>query len=521
MYDLLIVEDEDIIRAGIKKIIQEMDLSIGTVFEASSGKEALELVSRQDVHMIVTDIKMDDGDGLELIRELPHARLRAKTIILSGYGQFAYAQQAISLGVSEYLLKPIKKKNLLEALSKLIAQLDAERPDPSVDNRLAERRESQRERMLREIVRGGHEASDIATLLASVQIPIGSRYHLAVTVHVGGGETDLSELIGRIEGRNSQAFSVTAACEPEPGHVLLLIGADDAAWLAGRQLHTALQSLFAESGLSGTRIATIGISDYSERIEQLQRLIKQSAYALDFRLLRPGIRHFYYKETVPLAPPSQAPNVFLQTARSSLHDGNRRALAEALDGWFRFVRQQADVTPSFVADTLYNLLVYSEFTGDKEQDWNSRTHSDLTRMYRGSADLDEFKALVKQRFADVLQGTIANRNVTYDSNAISFTIKYLEHHYDQDITLRSAADRIFMNPSYFSTLFKKKTGISFVHYVQKLRIEKSKALLQDPQYKIYEVATKIGFSDEKYFFKVFKNVTGITPNEYRDKREFA
>ncbi|QJD86815.1 response regulator [Cohnella herbarum] len=521
MYGLLIVEDEDIIRAGIKKIIQEMELSIGTVFEASSGKEALEIISRQDVHMIVTDIKMDDGDGLELIRALPHARLRAKTIILSGYGQFAYAQQAISLGVSDYLLKPIKKKNLHEALTKLISQLDSEQPNPSAANRPAERRESPGERMLREIARGSHTVSDIESLLSSARIPTGSRYRLAVTVHVGSNGSDVSELIERIDETNRQTYRVLAACESEPGHVLLLIGSDDAAWLAGRQLHSALQGLIAEADLSGSPIATIGISEYSDRTEDLQRLIKQSAYALDFRLLRPAVRHFYYKETVPHAPPSQAPNVFLQTVRSSLHDGNPRALAEALDGWFRFVRQQTDVTPSFVADTLYNLLVYSEFTGAKEQDWNSRTHSDLTRMYRGSVDLDEFKALVKQRFAEVLRATSTNRSVAYDSNAISFTIKYLEHHYDQDITLRSAADRIFMNPSYFSTLFKKKTGISFVHYVQKLRIEKSKALLQDPQYKIYEVATKIGFSDEKYFFKVFKNLTGITPNEYRDKREFA
>jgi len=110
-------------------------------------------------------------------------------------------------------------------------------------------------------------------------------------------------------------------------------------------------------------------------------------------------------------------------------------------------------------------------------------------------------------------------NGAFDSNAISFIVQYLECHYDKDITLRSAADQIFMNPSYFSSLFKKKTGINFVHYLQKLRIEKSKALLRDPKYKIYEVATKIGFADEKYFFKVFKNVTGITPNEYRDRRE--
>ncbi|OXS53506.1 hypothetical protein B1A99_29470 [Cohnella sp. CIP 111063] len=251
MYRLLIVEDEDIIRAGIKKIIHEMDLGFSSILEASSGRQALEIASAQEVHVLMTDIRMGDGDGLELISDLVQAGIRCKTIILSGYGQFSYAQQAISLGVGEYLLKPIKKKSLHDALTKLIEQLDSER----------------------------------------------------------------------------------------------------------------------------------------------------------------------------LSRPSQE---MTETRRSS-----------------------------------------------------------------------------------------------YDNHSITHIVEFLERHYDQDITLRSAAEQIFMNPSYFSSLFKKKTGVNFVRYLQKLRIEKSKKLLLDPKYKIYEIATKIGFSDEKYFFKVFKSVTGITPNEYRDNKERA
>lgn len=255
MYSMLIVEDEDIIRAGIRKIVEGMKLPIAPIAEASGGRQALQLAKEQRFDLLITDIRMEDGDGLDLLRNLARADLHSKAIILSGYGEFAYAQQAISLGVCEYLLKPIKRSKLQDTLTHLIAQLDKEQAELEV----------------------------------------------------------------------------------------------------GREV-------------------------------------------------RPG-----------------------------------------------------------------------------------------------SEDSEE-----------------AVRALPYDNNAITFITAYIDEHYAEDLTLRAAADQVFMNPSYFSSLFKKKTGINFIAYVQRVRIEKSKELLRNPQYKIYEVATKVGFADEKYFFKVFKNIAGVTPNEFRD-----
>lgn len=272
MYRLLIVEDEDIIRQGISKIIQDMSLPLTDILEARSGSEALALARSERVDMVISDIRMERGDGLTLIRQLREEGLCRHFIIISGYGEFAYAQQAISLGVSEYLLKPVKKRNLADALGKLLGLLEQE------------------------------------------------------------------------------------------------------------------------------------------------------------------------QEQVKMAVP---PNGLLAAA---------------------------DQAP---------------------------LHEDLNRVRPDLGPLPHAP----------------------ESNAISFILQYMDQHYNENITLKSAADRIYMNASYFSTLFRKKTGITFVHYLQKLRIERAKELLLDPQYKIYEVAVKVGFVDEKYFFKVFKNCEGVTPNEYRDNRQ--
>lgn len=280
MYRLLIVEDEDIIRQGISKIIQDMALPLTAILEARSGSEAMALARSERVDMVISDIRMERGDGLSLIRQLREEGLCRHFIIISGYGEFAYAQQAISLGVSEYLLKPVKKKNLADALGKLLGLLEQEQE----------------------------------------QAKIAATNHGLLTT--------------------------------------------------------------ADHGL-------VAVADHTQGLEGFNRIRQDLG-------------------TLPHAP---------------------------------------------------------------------------------------------------------------ESNAISFILQYMEHHYDQNITLKSAADRIYMNASYFSTLFRKKTGITFIHYLQKLRIERAKELLLDPQYKIYEVAVKVGFVDEKYFFKVFKNCEGVTPNEYRDNRQ--
>jgi two-component system response regulator YesN len=518
MYRLLIVEDEDIIRSGIKKIIQEMDLPIKDILEASSGEAGLEIAQRESIDLIITDIKMEQGDGLAFIRNLSQAKLHPRTIILSGYGEFAFAQQAISLGVSAYLLKPIKKKNLFEALTTLIEQLDAER-NTATNVKSEESAKDRQQRIVAQLIQGRHSPDDIQELLRETGLTFPHRYFIALSFFSGNPAAPPA---ARSSGQVHPSVSIYGSHRIDGGYTTLLLGTDDATISSNRVSHQTLLNLLLEQGFDVEQSSYLAVSDLNDRLELLPRIIEQSAYALDFRLLRPNVHYFIFKEVTSIdstASPSMTPNAFTQAIRSALQERNPRAWSDAIDGWFRFIREQRDITPGVIVDTFYNLLVFSEFTSDMEQDWNWRTHNDLIRIYRGSSTLDEFRERLKERFSQIHKRTAA-RNVPYDSNAISFIIKYLERHYNQDITLRSAAEQIFMNPSYFSTLFKKKTGINFIPYLQKLRIEKSKKLLLNPQYKIYEVATLIGFADEKYFFKVFKSLTGITPNEYRDKRDF-
>jgi two-component system response regulator YesN len=126
LYKLLIVDDEPVIITGIKKLINFDDLSISEVFEAASGKEALEIISKNSIDIILTDINMPDMDGLQLAKKLREYSKNIKIAIITGYDYFEYALSAIKTGVDDYLLKPVSKKDIYELLLKLVNQIKSE-----------------------------------------------------------------------------------------------------------------------------------------------------------------------------------------------------------------------------------------------------------------------------------------------------------------------------------------------------------------------------------------------------------
>jgi len=124
-YSILIVEDEDIIRQGLAKIIGRLDLPIGTITEAGDGPSAVRLFRERKPHIVLTDIRMPGMSGLDVIKEIRKHDSRARIVILSGYGEFEYARTAIRFGVTDYLLKPVKKSILREVLQRAIHAVGA------------------------------------------------------------------------------------------------------------------------------------------------------------------------------------------------------------------------------------------------------------------------------------------------------------------------------------------------------------------------------------------------------------
>ncbi|RXZ81345.1 response regulator [Paenibacillaceae bacterium] len=524
MYRLLIVEDEDIIRRGIRKIVHNMGLKIGDIAEAASGAEALAYARAHKPDIIVTDIRMENGDGLALLRSLQEEGIRTQAVILSGFGEFAYAQQAISLGVSEYLLKPIKKKNLYDTLVKLIERLDTIQAADAAGGRSRE----EQSRVIGEAARGRYPETEIETVLSSAGISFPYAYLAAVSLYVGqpakagggidGIRTSAAELADRLTSqcKDLQLYAIEGAQAGSDCYISLLVNASQ----PDKGLPAKLLALAQSAQSEQPRPAygptlRLGVSDWSERMELLPRLLSQSLAALDFRLLLPQ-RTVFSTPDLPVEVPSFAEdNLFTQAIRSALKESRPTALQGAVADWFRYASRQPGFTPAAINNTFHHLLVFAEFAVAGEQERSTRVYAELTQLYRSSAALEQFTGQLTQLLVQACKRRQTRPPV--DSHAISLIIQFLERHYDQPITLQSAASQLYMNASYFSSLFKKKTGINFNRYLKQLRIEKSKALLLDPQYKIYEVASRSGFTDEKYFFKVFKSVTGITPNEYRDR----
>ena len=137
----------------------------------------------------------------------------------------------------------------------------------------------------------------------------------------------------------------------------------------------------------------------------------------------------------------------------------------------------------------------------------------IWRMSTYKCLLEHVKGLLKK------QGAVFNRENSLDSSRLISEIKkYIQDNITSDLSLNSIASNFFLNKYYFSHLFKKETGMNFIDYVTSLRIEKAKEMLKDVSIKVYEVAEKIGYADQRYFSQLFKKYTGFTPRAYREKR---
>lgn len=342
--NILLVEDEPMIRRGLRVLLERIndipEFKQPTIHEASGAEEAMHILNQHHFDIVFTDIEMGDLNGLALIKQWHEKSSTTQWVIISGYDDFGYAQQAISYGVKEYLLKPVTKSKMTQTLQRLI----------------------------------------------------------------------------NIQHKKRNQF----------------VGADEMDAIV-RQLKQYIWSLESD---------------------KMERFIEQ---------------------------------------------------------WFRQVHQRELDAPYYVNMLSHILTMLIRHLNDK-----------------GSCTLDERLATINspnhsdanRKFVEVCHSLIASIKQKRKGNEIDpiqVAKEFILEHIDKDITLDMVANRLGLNPSYFSQLFKQETGETFVKYRTRIRINVAKELLLRQDIRIVDIPDKIGSNDHPHFTKTFKKYTGLTPSEYRSK----
>ncbi|MGN7357863.1 response regulator [Paenibacillus sp. SAF-054] len=505
MYRLFIVDDERNIRIGLKAMIEREFPDQYSIHLAAGGAEALELYRAEKADILITDIRMPDMDGLELIQELSREEQPPAFIILSGYDDFQYAKEAITYKVREYLLKPIVREQLFHALirvtdemkqelsvSRELEQLQAYRQEHAADqlNYILLHPEMTPDEMERRCAGAGLRLLDSSYVTSVIE----SEQQNASIVHLW----------------EEAPFSDRSILFEDKDHGLVLIASTE----------PELTEFFASLQEKHLQ-AWMGISLETSGARQVKDSYAQARQALKYRMLQtqPGSVRFYYREIRMLPKPQQFPDESIRRLANLLGTGRTSEIHQL---WHEIMNvheiKRHDISYLEQMSRLLNELVFDQvFTSYGEASveilksckqigylYHSRTINDYIH------DAEDLLLRLDGYIKDVREAHLGNAEM-------KAAVDYIGQNYDKPLNMATVSNHVSLNYSYFSEAFKHFTGMSFVPYLKKVRIEKSKELLEHTHRKVYEIAELVGFENVKQFNRVFRELEGLSPIAYREK----
>lgn len=520
METLFIADDENAIREGLKQIIDWNALGFTICGEASNGKDALAQILALHPSLVLLDVKMPGLHGTEVIRQAREAGFTGKCIILSGYADFQYAQEAIRSGVRFYLTKPIDEDELLETVTQIREELAQAKKDSS---HLSAYKDKAKNIVLQEL------------LESTVHVPLSAEDRQTFGLTAGRYQVALFETLNTAALSLSDAFARLLQVSNRENNLFeyLQIGSRDVLLLKGER---GLQKL----------------ADLVERFEQGEFQDKASADGFFLTYGRPASCpediHLSYEDAVMLlkyrffCPPEMLVIGFdslptMQNSADTMADEpafslspetvpayvgrlcdcissyNRRMSVDILQELARFLGRFPDNVPHirlFLTDLFLQIkermthhypAIALPFSGN----------SKAIDFIQKSSYLYEILRFLSEQFEAVMGalGNSAKDTVLYD------VLFYIDHHYSENIKLEAIAPLFGYNSAYLGKIFTKSVGESFNAYVDHKRIDHSKELLLENTLKVYEIAEQVGYKNVDYFHKKFRKYVGMSPAEFR------
>lgn len=527
-YRVLLVDDEEEIRSGISRKIDWSSLGFALVGEAGNGEEALELCDQLRPDVVLTDIKMPFMDGLELCRHLRQSLPGAKLVVFSGFDDFEYARQAVSMGVSEYILKPINAQELSEVLTRLREQLHAqqlERRDmETLRRRYEESLPTLRELFYTRLLSGQISPDQIQERSARYDISLPPGLWTAALIHA-----DLPEHAADAERDELLLLSVQAFLEEHfhlEGCTFLSVLYGDLPVLLVRlsspdQLYPLLEELERLSLLSQSYLGiplTAGVGLPCEGPEELHHSVEGARSALDYRVLKGSGRVIFIGDIEPQASVSLSFEEEDQRALSTAVKLGTPQQVEQVVGEMMDRLRQAGSSLSqchlFLLELVAFLLRLARSGGVAAEEVFG-PHLSSTISLDHFSGLEELGRWLRERCLK-LQELLGRQRTDSAWRLVEQAKDFINRHYaDSELSVDIVCSHLHLSPTYFSTLFKREVGMPFTAYVTEIRMDEAARLLRDTDEKTYLIAERTGYTDPNYFSYVFKRRFGLSPSKYR------
>lgn len=539
MYKILIADDETDTRNLLVKYIRQKEPDLEIVGSVMNGEEALRVAEETRPDLVITDIFMPVMNGLEFLKAARDRGLTMKAAVISGYDEFAYAREAISLGVTEYLLKPFSPLELKEVIDKMKRELDSQRQLFENMKQLREQVDNKnillKERILREILDGKYEeevppaslldASQAYYCACLIKLPVSLKEH-AWDFSRQENVEELLDLIG--DGYFHKDIHVNGLSFDRQGAILILSGmaASGPQFLMKVKkgivhLQQSLEKYYSMKilcviGGIYDRWQELAVS-YQEALGLWRGLLKVDKTVVVYGEQDAGKTERTDHGDRPAAPNSAGSADQITGLKEQIllavRMGQEKHAMEVIDDLMKCYAALSGKKADYVSVSVEE-LVYA-VSSDME---NQGISHDDSRMKEQIANfsLRDIQAVLKEYIAKCCRLVVANQE-KYQADRIVESVKYLiERNLDfENLTLEWLSAQLNFSANYVRQIFKQKTGESFMEYLIRKRMEKAGKLLKDTDMMIQDVAKVCGYSNQRYFASSFKKYYACTPTAFK------
>ncbi|MBB6732473.1 response regulator transcription factor [Cohnella zeiphila] len=513
---LMIVDDEVIIRTGLATVIDWREMGISLLPPAGSAEEALARLPEERPDILLTDIRMTGKTGLELAEEAARMLPRLEVVILSGYDDFIYTQQAIRQNVSDYLLKSSRPEEIIKTMLKVKKKAEERRVTLTGEER--RRREESMRRFRRWVEEGIPDAGERVELPGDRALPFGEEAGLGgawtvALIAAGGWGASVKEaslLLFAVD--NALKDTLPCVSFAQDGRIAAALRSD-----AGSPCAEAYRAAFAKIERVLKCKLTVVFGTEAKHPRELHASYAAADEAFGFKpLMKPAVwsfddvRHRQGGQSVCTAEEEKE-------LSSLLLENDPMRLKAWAQTYARALAEDAEATPATFEAALQSVVIAAHRWLDRALAATGRDSAQEARpaMPAGKLGTAPGELLFQHLYGimELYHGKLAGGQASHVRRALA----YIEEMLGEDVRLRQIASRVHLHPSHLSDLFKKETGMRFVDYVTKKKMERAADILLSSPAKISEVAGMVGFGDVKYFGQMFKKYAGKTPSEYRER----
>ena len=530
MYKVLIVDDELLVRVGLRSTIDWTAIGFKVVAEASNGEEAFEQYKKYMPDVIITDIKMPKKDGLWLVEEIRKENRHAKILVLTCHDEFSYARKALQVGASDYLLKfEIEDEELMELMQSIKKSMDADNKTKSLNVNTVLKRNDIKKAIFADMIKFQFNIdANLSERCAGIDFSLLNTKFALASVAINDSLDDLQMDAIQYNQRNRAIRNIflNLFSERSIEYIYSHLTKRYTFFLSSPSLNETEMRKMLETAINSVKqyfdcSLNIVYTDIFENILDTQKVYEYFDYKAQILFYKndasyylANINHVNLSEPKILQLVEEYDKQLMETIGQESVELTQLLINQA-NSYF----EQHHVNPKLVKIFWSKLIgnIFSYYGLFIENNKEIATHEHYHHQVEVSENIKETKYLLMEFTTQVIHSS-KHMKYTNSKLLINRALHYINNHYDEKLSLEDVAQKLHLSKHYLCNAFKKATGENMSLYINKLRIEKAKRLLLESDGRAKEIFEEVGYSNQQYFSKVFKKITGMTIMEYKEQK---